>query len=184
MNSLRYVLQEFAESEVSETPSYHRYRINTLFFTGALLFEAKETLNNSGRYVHDLDAFPKITRIFRSQEFRLIEPYIFIMRNKLTFHFDPEVAAAALKLLELPEIVFAEGMGTGTRHLHFVLADHLSLHYLFMSQNRDISEEEIGKIMQSILIIGSNLIAAGEEVVVEALYKLGWQLVDYPSTAV
>ena len=48
MNSLRYVLQSFAESKDDGTPTYQRYRTNTFFFAGALEYEAIETLKNSG----------------------------------------------------------------------------------------------------------------------------------------
>ena len=46
----------------------------------------------------------------------------------------------------------------------------------------NINEEEMGKFITTILLFGTKLIAAGETVIGDVLYSLGWDLIGYPET--
>ncbi len=182
LNTIRFLQVAFAESEDDGTPSYKRFRTNTFLFTGAALYEAKKSVRRTDSPLNEYETHEKLESFLNSDEMAEINPYIDKIRNRIVFHHDPTIASRALNSFIPPEYSFSEGYGKSSKQLYFHLADHISLHFLFMDKKGKVLEEEaIGKVIQQTVRLAMEFASIGEKLVGEVLLKNGWEIEGDPT---
>ncbi len=180
VNALRFCHVAVADRPDSpSSPSYHRQINNAFFFTCGLLFEGMEVARQSSMALKDYSEFrEKLVPLFRNRELdALLTSDLVNFRNKIVFHFDPDVISESLSRLDLPEYQFARCEGRESRGMYFSLADEVVLNFALDEQEDQETGEKARLERLATLATQFQLefTDAADGVIGQVLLDLGWR---------
>ncbi|HYX71950.1 MAG TPA: hypothetical protein VE732_04210, partial [Nitrososphaera sp.] len=113
VNALQFCFQTAIDHKDNKTPAGSRQHINSFLFTSGVLYEGLKVANTLGKYFRDRASFDGFRKLLNDKETKKLQATVLdVMRNRIVFHFDEEVAAEALKNLNLPSYLYATAFGS------------------------------------------------------------------------
>ncbi len=123
--------------------------IDYMLYHGAILYEAIKTFSDIQFKFRDLSEYKKqqneikkIARLYGDKKsFR--NTVLDIIRNKLMFHFEPEIIKEGIDHYDLGEdFIFARGESSKNIDLVYTLSDDLAINYLLCNIDMKMSDED------------------------------------------
>ena len=182
VNALRFCQKAAIDAKEATGPTGARSSSNSFEFAASVLYEGFLLIEKLGKDFKNLESFKSgFGALLRDKTVKsLRESALKRMRNKFVFHFDKEVAKGSLeKNFELPEYIFASGIGKASGEMYFVLADEVVLHYLLQPTPNE-SDESLKKrykqIVQNTTDIMGKFVVAAERLMGEVLTDMGFEV--------
>jgi len=180
VNALRFCQQAAIDAWNKGAPSGSRQRINSVWFSGSVLYEGFRVVENLGKYYRDLNSFKNGFAIFlKDKDIRALkETSLERMRNKFVFHFDQDVAREALNNFKLSTYTFAVSRGRASGEMYFNLADEAVVNYLLQPEAEECDHDlqvRFENLIEQITNTMGRFVRATEDLMAEALAGMGWK---------
>ena len=131
VNALHFVHTPLLKDDEG-TPRDARDRYNSLLFTCALFAEATLLVEKIEKtYFKAHPAFQKVRDAVCSPEAKALRKKLFLLRNTLVFHFDPDQVRDQMESLELENPILVYGLGTEKVDTYHELIDLVAMRSFF-----------------------------------------------------
>jgi hypothetical protein len=170
VNALHFVHTPLLNGE-NDTPRAIRDRLNAVLFTCALFAESIVLVEKMDtRYFGNHPAFQKLTNIVADAQ--PLRKQLFLARNKLVFHFDPDEVREQMTSLKLENPILVTGLGTQKLNTYHELIDIVAMRVFFGTDFPD----DLTKLQPSMdlgeLVI--TFLAAAEEFMIALVNERKW----------
>lgn len=181
LNALRFSQKAGIDAKDTQGPFDARSRINSFFFSAAILYEGFILVENATNSFKDRESFRNgFSVLMRDRKVKnLREKYLNRMRNKFVFHFDKDVPKESLENFELPEYIFATGIGNDAGEMVFPLADEVVMNFLLQPEPDEPDEklrERFDKIIADVNEITGKFLEAAEKLMGDVLPEMGFKI--------
>jgi hypothetical protein len=182
VNSLYFCQVPAVNLDINDnSPSAHRQRINSFFFTCGVLYEGLKVANSVGEYFGRSKSFKELfIPLLKDKKTKRIEKDVLSrFRNKIVFHFDKDVAPNILDILDFETYIFAAASGDRNGDVYYGLADEIAINYMIGNQESEEKERSIARIiMTEVTEVAISFIDAAEKLFAEVLRDMGWEVND------
>ncbi|MFH1935736.1 MAG: hypothetical protein ABIN18_29725 [Pseudomonadota bacterium] len=181
VNALRFCQKAGIDSQSTPGRAGERDRINSFFFISSILYEGFILVEKIEKYFKDIDSFKKgFSSLLKDRSVKSFRKLVRKrIRNKFVFHFDKDVAKESLENLELPEYIFASGIGKSSGEMVFVLAEEIAINYLLQPTQNE-SDKDLTLRFQEIIEDTADIMRrfdeSTENLIAEALPKMGFTM--------
>jgi hypothetical protein len=178
VNALQFCFHALLEPGGGDEPAHLRQRMNALLFSAGILHEGFAVAQTLGKHFRGRDSYQNGFRKLLADPVtqRLRSTVLQTMRNDIAFHFNPDVAAAVLKGLNLDKYVFVTGVGPREGRMYYQLADEIVFNHL-IGEGR--SQEEEAQALKQLLIdftyVISGFVNAASTLIPDVLVDMGWK---------
>jgi len=161
--------------------------MNAFFFAASVLYEGFRLIEKMRRCFKDTGAFQSnFTPLLRDQKVKKLWGKVLNrVRNKVVFHFDVGAVRESLSQFELPEYIFATGVGEASGEMVFQLSEEVVINYLLQpgpTDNDHTLKQRYGEIIDQTLEITGRFIEAFERLMGDALRDMGFKTKQMPFT--
>jgi hypothetical protein len=173
VNALHFVHTPLL-SEEDGTPKSTRDRFNSLLFTCALFAEAILLVEKIEKHFKNHPAFQKVTDAACGPEAKALRKQLFILRNTLVFHFDPEQVQKQMTDLDFEnDPILVTGLGIEKVNTYQELIDVVALRAFFGSKfPTDL--EKVRPDLRTVSKITVEFLVAAEDFMATLITERGW----------
>jgi len=179
VNALHFVHTPLLDAQ-DGTPRATRDRFNSLLFTCALFAEAILLVEKlEEKYFLNHPEFQQVRNIIGSAETKALRKQLFIVRDKLVFHFDPKQVQEQMADIDLEyDPIIVSGLGKQKMNTYQELIDLVALRSFFGSSfPKDIAKMKPSLQAVSHLVV--SFLEAAEEFMVAMINKRGWAEMNF-----
>ncbi len=180
-NALNFCYKALFDAGEAETPSGKRQLFYGMSFCNAVLYEGLACAGKLEDYFFDYDSYKKGFEVLLSdtltKEIMRKGSRFDKIRNRLTYHFHPDIFEKVLPWGEFDSYMFGSGHSDKFGDIFYSLPEDLAINFLIgehkeMEEGKQIYE----KMMEEIISVMIRFVKSSEELIAEALLKKGWKV--------
>ena len=181
VNALRFCQKAGIDAKNSQGLSSAGSIANSALFASSVMYEGLRAAEKLGKHFKDIDSYKNgFGALLKDKKIKSFsQTALKRMRNKFVFHFDSNVMAESFRNFELPEYIFAAGVGKTSGEMYFVLADDAVFNYLLEPEENE-SDESLQNRYIEILRNSTGLMQkfteSAENLMVEVLPEMGFAI--------
>lgn len=178
VNALRFAQSALGPAQGDDSPLGIRTRLQSFFYTTALLFEGRKLAGWLAKQFRGQSGFADMAAILANREISaLFAETLKPLRNGFVFHFDPDEVREALKRHGEDQPVFVLGQGRTTGQTYYQLADMIAVRSMIAPpQSENDRDDQYRTVLRSVANFAISFNSAADKLIAAALLEMGWHM--------